>query len=173
MFTIKIQFTDFAKNICSKHILTNSAGIDPDVLQKITDYTMLFWGNQGNHHTFNSHKFIPTFTREELKAAVAQALRNGASDTIEKEARDLDKTIFDPDFQPMLTMKNPKNGEDPLQASSNNYYSGVTLKGFGEFHGTLSAEFAAGKKERQVGRRNLSRGHSGRKNPAGALRQPA
>jgi dipeptidyl-peptidase III len=114
-------------------LLTNSAGIDPDVLQKITDYTMLFWGNQGNHHTFNSHKFVPTFTREELKAAFAQALRNGASDTIEKEARDLDKTIFDPDFQPMLTMKNPKNGEDPLQASSNNYYSGVTLKDLANF----------------------------------------
>jgi dipeptidyl-peptidase-3 len=114
-------------------ILTNSAGIDPAVLQKITDYTLLFWGNQGNHHTFNSHKFVPNFTREELKAAVAQAMRNGASDTIEKEARDLDKTIFDPDFQPMLTMKNPKNGEDPLQASSNNYYSGVTLNDLKNF----------------------------------------
>jgi len=109
-------------------ILTNSYGIDPTVLQKITDYTMLFWGNQGNHYSFNSHKFVPTFTREELKAAITQALRNGASDVIEKEAKELDKTIFDPDFQPMLTMKNPKDGEDPLQASSNNYYSGVTLK---------------------------------------------
>ena len=109
-------------------ILTNSYGIDPTVLQKITDYTMLFWGNQGNHYSFNSHKFVPAFTREELKAAITQALRNGASDVIEKEAKELDKTIFDPDFQPMLTMKNPKDGEDPLQASSNNYYSGVTLK---------------------------------------------
>ena len=109
-------------------ILTNSYGIDPAVLQKITDYAMLFWGNQGNHYSFNSHKFVPTFTREELKAAITQAMRNGASDKIEKEAVELDKTIFDPDFQPMLTMKNPKDGEDPLQASSNNYYSGVTLK---------------------------------------------
>ena len=114
-------------------ILTNSIGHRSRVLQKITDYTMLFWGNQGNHHSFNSHKFVPTFTREELKAAVTQAMRNGASDTIERESRDLDKTIFDPDFQPMLTMKNPKNGEDPLQASSNNYYSGVTLKDLTDF----------------------------------------
>jgi dipeptidyl-peptidase-3 len=114
-------------------ILTNSYGIDSAVLQKITDYTMLFWGNQGNHYSFNSHKFVPAFTREELKAAVAQAMRNGASDKIEKEATDLDKTIFDPDFQPMLTMKNPRNGEDPLQASSNNYYSGVTLKDVSNF----------------------------------------
>jgi dipeptidyl-peptidase-3 len=111
-----------------EEILTHSYGIDPTVLQKITDYAMLFWGNQGNHYSYNSHKFVPTFTREELKAATAVALRNGASSSIEKDARDLDKPIFDADFQPMLTMKNPKNGEDPLQASSNNYYSGVTLK---------------------------------------------
>jgi dipeptidyl-peptidase III len=114
-------------------ILTHSASIDPAVLQKITDYTMLFWGNQGNHHTFNSQKFVPTFTREELKAAVATAMRNGAPDNIDRDLRDLDKTIFDPDFQPMLTMKNPKNGDDPLQASSNNYYSGVTLKDLADF----------------------------------------
>src|ERR1700722_12570304 len=118
--------------LCEKHlleeILTHSYGIDPPVLQKITDYSMLFWGNQGNHYSFNSHKFVPTFTREELKAAIAVALRNGATSSIEKDAKDLDKPIFDPDFQPMQTMKNPKNGEDPLQASGNNFYSGVTLK---------------------------------------------
>jgi dipeptidyl-peptidase III len=135
-------------------ILTNSSGIDPAILQKITDYAMLFWGNQGNHYSFNSHKFIPAFTREELKAAIAQALRNGASDTIEKDAHDLDKTIFDPDFQPMLTMKNPKNAEDPLQASSNNYYSGVTLKdlqGFTE-HYPLNSRLTKknGKMEEEV-----------------------
>ena len=28
----------------------------------------------------------------------------------------------------MLTVKNPPNGQDPLQASSENFYSGVTLK---------------------------------------------
>jgi dipeptidyl-peptidase-3 len=117
-------------------ILTHADGIDPSVLKKITDYTMLFWGNQGNHNEFTSRKFVPEFTPEELKAAAQQALKNGGklSDgqnspvDLDEELQTLQKTIFDPDFQPMLTVKNPPNGEDPLQASANNFYSGVTLK---------------------------------------------
>jgi len=117
-------------------ILTHSDGVDPSVLKKITDYTMLFWGNQGNHNEFTSRKFVPDFTPEELKAAAHQALENGAMlgagedslTSVDNELEELQKPIFDPDFQPMLTVKNPPNGEDPLQASANNFYSGVTLK---------------------------------------------
>ncbi len=117
-------------------ILTHAEGIDPSVLKKITDYAMLFWGNQGNHNEFTSRKFMPEFTPEELKAAAHQALENGAKfgageDSpagVDRELEELQKSIFDPDFQPMLTVKNPPNGEDPLEASANNFYSGVTLK---------------------------------------------
>ena len=117
-------------------ILTHSEGIDPSVLKKITDYTMLFWGNHGNHHSFTSRKFLPDFTPAELKAAAERALKNGANfgagpdslSDLDSELQELQKPIFDPDFQPMLTVKNPPSGEDPLQASANNFYSGVTLK---------------------------------------------
>jgi len=114
-------------------ILTHANGIAPDVLKKITEYTMLFWGNQGNHNSFNSRKFVPDFTPAELSAAAEQARKNGATglgsaDTLQKELNDLAKPIFDPNFQPMLTVKNPVNGQDPLEASAVNYYSGVTLK---------------------------------------------
>ena len=37
-------------------ILTHPSGIAPNVLKKITEYTMLFWGNQGNHNAFNLGK---------------------------------------------------------------------------------------------------------------------
>ncbi len=126
-------------------ILTHSNGIDPAVLKKITDYALLFWGNHGNHNTFTSGKFVPDFTSAELSAAANQALKNGATlgsaTALAKSLQELDKPFFDPTFEPMLTAKNPKNGEDPLQASSNNYYSGVTLKdlvGFTE-HYTLNS----------------------------------
>jgi dipeptidyl-peptidase-3 len=122
-------------------ILTHARGIDPGVLKKITDYTMLFWGNQGNHNAFTSRKFLPDFTPDELHAAAQQALKNGAklgsTAGLTEELRELEKPIFDPEFQPMLTSKNPKNGEDPLQASANNFYFGVTLHdlvGFTEQH---------------------------------------
>lgn len=113
-------------------ILTHANGIDPVVLKKITDYTMLFWGNHGNHNTNTSVKILPDFTSSELRAAAEQASKNGAvlgsATGLARELQELDKPFFDPAFEPMLTDKNPPNGEDPLEASSNNYYSGVTLK---------------------------------------------
>jgi len=112
-------------------ILRHSKGIDPAVLKKITDYTKLFWANRGNHNSFTSRKFLPEFTFEELQAAAGQALKSGARlgprTKLAKELEELRRPIFDPDFQPMLTAKNPKNGEDPLEASANNLYEGVRL----------------------------------------------
>ena len=113
-------------------ILTHSNGVDPAVLKKITDYTMLFWGNHGNHNANTSVKFLPDFTSAELRAAAEQASKNGAvlgsATGLARELQELDKSFFDPAFEPMLTDKNPANGADPLVASSNNFYSGVTLK---------------------------------------------
>lgn len=117
-------------------IVTHPAGIDPAVLKKITDYTMLFWGNHGNHNSFTSRKFVPDFTPDELQAAAEQALKNGAQIGGERGSRAalgamlpvLQKPIFDPGFQPMETFKNPPEGGDPLKASGNNYYSDVALK---------------------------------------------
>jgi dipeptidyl-peptidase-3 len=113
-------------------ILTHSNGIDPAVLKKITDYTMLFWGNHGNHNANTSVKILPDFTSAELRAAAEQASKNGAvlgsATGLARELQELDKSFFDPAFEPMLTDKNPANGADPLEASSNNFYSGVTLK---------------------------------------------
>ncbi|HKS96436.1 MAG TPA: peptidase M49 [Terriglobia bacterium] len=120
-------------------ILTHSKGIDPALLKKITDYTKLFWGNRGNHNEFTSAKFLPDFTAAELKSAAEQALKNsahlGPRTRLERELQELERPFFDPKFEPMLTVKNPPPGEDPLQASAANLYLGVTLadlKGFTE-----------------------------------------
>ena len=133
-------------------IVSHPDGIDPSALKKITDYTMLFWGNHGNHNSFTSRKFLPEFTPDELRSAAQQALKNGvaiggdrqSSAVVDSLLQTLQRAIFDPDFQPMVTFKNPPNGEDPLESSGNNYYSGVTLKdlvGFTE-HYALNARLA-------------------------------
>ena len=118
-------------------ILTHSEGIDPAVMKKITDYAMLFWGNRGNHYSFTSRKFLPDFTAVELRAAARQAFKNGAplgtAKALDRELQDLEKPLFDANFQPMLTVKNPPAGEDPLAASGNNFYAGVTLKDLAGF----------------------------------------
>jgi dipeptidyl-peptidase-3 len=132
-------------------ILTHPNGIESAALKKITEYTMLFWGNQGNHNEFNSRKFLPDFTSAELRAAAEQARKNGATQlgsaaALQKQLADLEKPIFDPNFQPMLTTKNPPNGQDPLEASAVNFYSGVTLKdliGFTE-HYALNSRLTKG-----------------------------
>ena len=120
-------------------ILTHSHGIDPVVLKKITDYTKLFLGNRGNHEAFTSTKFLPDFTAQEFSAAARRALRNGGhlgtAARLDGELRELRRPVFDPNYQPMTTMKNPPHGGDPLAESGNNLYHGVTLadlKGFTE-----------------------------------------
>jgi dipeptidyl-peptidase-3 len=122
-------------------IVAHPGGIDGDVLKKITDYTKLFWGNRGNHNTFTSRKFLPEFTPVELAAAARRAAKNGAKfgtpAHLARELKELQGPIFDANFQPMLTSKNPPNGEDPLLASANNLYRGVRLsdlRGFVERH---------------------------------------
>jgi len=122
-----------------EQILARPKGIESSVLGKITDYTKLFWANRGNHNDFTSRKFLPAFTPEELKSAAAQAWKNGAHlgprAKLDTELEELQRPLFDPDFEPMLTVKNPQEGLEPLLASSNNLYEGVRmsdLRGFEE-----------------------------------------
>ena len=122
-----------------EQILTHSNRIDPAVLKEIVAYTKLFLGNRGNHQTFTSQKFLPEFTSEELGVAARRALKNGAhlgtGQQLQRELRVLQRPLFDPNFKPMRTMKNPPDGGDPLLESGNNLYLGVTradLTGFTE-----------------------------------------
>ena len=120
----------------------------PEVTQKILTYAKLFWANRGNHNETTSQKFLPTFTFEELQTAAGNALKHGALRTayaslppirtqaqLKKELSELKPAFFDPQFEPMITAKSPQGGKDILQASSNTYYSNVSLndlKGFQE-----------------------------------------
>lgn len=120
-----------------EQILTHPRGINPVTLKKLTDYTKLFWANRGNHNLYTSAKFVPDFTPKELLVAALQALRNGAAvgskSKLLKQLRELRMPIFDKGFQHLLTVKNPTNGEDPLKASGNNFYDGVTTDDLKQF----------------------------------------
>ena len=122
-----------------EQVLKHPAGIESEPLNKITAYTKLFWANRGNHNAFTSRKFLPEFSVEELRAAAQQAMKNGAPigplSKLDRELEELRRAVFDPAFEPMLTVKNPPKGKDPLEASSNNLYQGVRtsdLLGFEE-----------------------------------------
>ena len=112
-------------------IVTHPQGIDGALMKKITDYTKLFWANRGNHNEYTAQKFLPEFTYEELEKAGLQAVKNGAAldgaDRFRKELAELKQSLFDPNFEPLITTKNPRGSLDILQASANNFYQGVTL----------------------------------------------
>jgi len=130
-------------------IVSHPQGTNPSAIGKIVAFTKLFWANRGNHNATTSRKFLPEFSFEELRDAAVQALRSagpigdpyGSGKPIQSEAElmaelnDLRPSLFDPQFEPMVTAKSPAGGLDILQASSNNFYSGVSLvdlRGFQE-----------------------------------------
>ncbi len=104
-------------------VVANKAKVDPAVYAKVLDFTKLFWANKGNHNEGTAQKNLPAFSPEELNKALTAI---GRAD-LAKEAATLRQSLFDPDFEPMMTAKSPKGGQDIIQASSNNFYLGVTL----------------------------------------------
>lgn len=119
-------------------VVSRPRGVAPATLKKITDYTKLFWANTGNHNSYTSQKFLPTFTYEELERAGLQAIKNGAlpmtADEFVKELSELRASFFDPSFEPMSTAKSPQGGLDIIQASSNSFYGPeVTLADLNNF----------------------------------------
>ncbi len=130
-----------------EEIVAHSNGADPSLDEKIAEFAKLFWANLGNHNELTSQKFLPSFTFEELQSAALAAQKNGAFASpyadlpplatpaqLNSELDDLRASLFDPDFEPMLTAKSPRAGQDIIQASSNTFYEGVTLVDLNDFH---------------------------------------
>src|ERR1700733_9299812 len=118
-------------------IVAHPDGIDHNVYGKIVAFTKLFWANRGNHNETTAQKILPEFTFEELRTAGSAALQHGAAGfteaSFQKELEDLKPSLFDPDFEPLITAKSPRGSLDILQASANNFYSGVKLSDLKDF----------------------------------------
>jgi dipeptidyl-peptidase-3 len=121
-------------------IMARKDAVATPAYAKIREYALLFWANRGNHNETTAQKFLPAFTPAELEEAALKAQAAGAfaakygdlpplatADAVKKELAELQKPIFDPAFEPMITAKTPPPGQDILQASANNFYEGVTL----------------------------------------------
>ena len=120
-------------------VAAHPQGVNPAAYEKILAFTKLFWANRGNHNETTAQKFLPEFTFEELRDAGLAAIKHGAGrfhrqPRFSKEIEELRPSLFDPNFEPMITAKSPRGGQDILQASSNNFYFGVTLADRQEFH---------------------------------------
>ena len=107
--------------------------VDAKTYSQVLAFTKLFWANKGNHHEQTGHKIMPEFTADRFTAALLAAGRKDlAADVVR-----LTPSLFDPNFEPILTAKTPEAGKDIIEASSNGFYSGVKLadlKGFTEHY---------------------------------------
>jgi dipeptidyl-peptidase III len=104
-------------------VVASKDKVDPAIYPKIVDFTKLFWANKGNHSELTSQKFMPKFTADELKKALEQS---GHKELL-LEVDALNQSLFDPEFEPLITAKSPSGGKDIIQSSANNFYSGVAL----------------------------------------------
>jgi len=129
-------------------IVAHSEGLNPPSYAKILAFTKLFWANCGYHNETTAQKFLPDFTFDELKDAGVVALQHGAHGFTEpellKELDELKPSLFDPAFQPTITAKSPRGGQDILEASANNFYFGVKLADLAGFteHYPLNSRLA-------------------------------
>lgn len=113
-------------------IAAHPDAIDPRVLPQLMSFTKLFWASKGNHNDTTAQKFLPDVSFEDLTTAALAAKRKGALSTFSEsdliqELTALRPSLFDPNFEPLITAKSPKGDLDILQSSANNFYSGVKL----------------------------------------------
>ena len=130
-----------------KRLLEALVNLPPDARMQIISFTKLFWANRGNHNEMTAQKIMPEFNFEMLQAAAHEALKVGrfkgtpyGLPAIENQA-DLDRelealrpSLFDPNFEPMITAKSPQGGKDILQSSANNFYLNVNMADLANYH---------------------------------------
>jgi dipeptidyl-peptidase-3 len=130
-----------------KRLLEALMRLPPGGRRPFVDFTKLFWANRGNHNEMTAQKFLPEFSFEALKSGAQSALRAGAfkgtpygtpeirdQAGLDREMEALRLSLFDPNFQPTITAKSPQGNLDILQASANNFYSGVRMADLKDFH---------------------------------------
>ena len=129
-------------------IVAHPQGIDPGVFTKISNFTQLFWANRGNHNDMTAQKFLPECTFEEFKTAASRLISSGVKigdpygagkpiatqSDLDAELTDLQQSLFDASFEPMVVAKSPQGGMDILRASANNFYLGVSLADLKGYH---------------------------------------
>jgi dipeptidyl-peptidase-3 len=133
----QVSYSGLRQKALLELIVAHPSGVKPETAKKIADFTKLFWANRGNHNELTAQKFLPDFTFDELKEAALAVVKHSAvpftSASIAKELDDLKPSLFDPNFQPMITAKSPKPGQDILLASANTFYLLVGMRDLQNF----------------------------------------
>ena len=93
---------------------------------EIERYTKLFWLNNGIHDHLTTKKRRLALSLAEYQSALRAARKSGATLPSAHEVSELYSVMTDPNTFESCTNKSPDNDGDPLEASCNNLYSGVS-----------------------------------------------
>ncbi len=107
-------------------LISTKTGIDTAVYSKMLKYAKLFWINNGPYDNITSKKYVLECSAQEfISAAETALLKNGAdlglgNETLDAKFSRLNKFLFDPSVEPMMTNKTP--GADWVKESGVNFY---------------------------------------------------
>ncbi len=121
------------RELCEE-ILVHAGGVDAAELARVRRYVKLFWINNSPYNNLSARKFTLEGSAAELRAAAECAAAAGAKfpqrggETVAGMIDRLAPMLFDPNFKPMVTVKNPERGGDIVTESAVTFYGpGVTL----------------------------------------------
>eukprot|EP01102_Stenamoeba_stenopodia_P022150 TRINITY_DN9139_c0_g1_i1.p1 TRINITY_DN9139_c0_g1~~TRINITY_DN9139_c0_g1_i1.p1 ORF type:complete len:662 (+),score=150.30 TRINITY_DN9139_c0_g1_i1:171-2156(+) len=128
---LALEIRDFLEKILV-HFMEHPNDAQQAVIQKIHTYLKLFWIGNGPYDSYTSKKYVLECLSDEL-LTVAKLAGYADNEANEKVKR-LEKILFDPAFEPMLTCKTP--GKDWIKESAVNFFekgSDLTLERVEEF----------------------------------------
>ncbi len=134
-------------------VIAHPKGIDAGILEDVRHYAKLFWINSGPFNHLTAQKFIMKCSPNAFEDALKTAVHNGAnlggwkSKPIAELLSVVRPSFFEPDFEPVVTNKNPGSGKDILAASANNLYVGVSMKDLNGFNERFALNSQLVKKE--------------------------
>ena len=104
--------------------------------KKFEEYAGRLWFSTGNHHHYSKDKFIPECSFDYFSALVKNCdqsqLPLTEGETVDAFLQKIKPIVFDPSFQ--AKMVDLRAGIDNVQASSVNFYEGVTQKEVEDFY---------------------------------------
>ena len=111
---------------------------DANFINMVT-YLKRVWFSNGIHHHYACDKFVPGFTPEFLKSALASVdaskLPLAEGETLDELCKEVFPVIFD--SKVMAKRVNQADGEDLVLTSASNYYDGVTQAEAEKFYGAM------------------------------------
>jgi dipeptidyl-peptidase-3 len=117
----------------AEEVFIHSRDVPGEIRDALHEYLKLVWIHHGYYNHYSHTKFVPfSLTREGFRAAVQTATSHGASAVVPGEALHrtlarLERTIFDPEFEPIQT--NQSDGADIVATSAVNFWDpGITQR---------------------------------------------